>query len=186
MTAHQLSLESFDSDQPAEAARHPEYERGFAEGRAEAMASVEAGRRDAIAQLAGQLDDVNFGFEEARTQILVSLRGLMTDLADTIVPEVLNETFSQHLIETVLDVAEYHCAEPVIISVSPDNHASIEAALASSQAMFDINADHNLTDDQVTISHQESQQIIDFDALRRSLRTALLGLETMERKSAHE
>jgi flagellar assembly protein FliH len=178
-----LLLEAFDAPPPTEPepldGPSADWLDGFAAGQAEGMAQ---GRAEAEAQashlsqeLAKTLQDMAFGYAEARGQVLASLRPLFELLIDRMLPALAAETLGPWIAEALLDAARADSASPLVIELHPDRIESVQACLPPGMpASLQGNATLGLNAARLTRPLRESD--LDLDACLATLREALSSL----------
>ena len=181
MTASPIILENFDFGTEPNQIESVDYHRGVEDGIAEANASIELQRAKAISDLNATLSDLAFGYEEARQQMLSKITPLMMQISSHIVPDILENTFQQHLFETLKGAIEIECASDFKILVSPENAQLFDDSDVGEQLTYDILPDANLTGGQAIISCGEASQILDLTALTHTLQTALQSFDLSDR-----
>jgi len=181
MTASPIILENFDFGTEPNQIESVDYHRGVEDGIAEANASIELRRAKAISDLNATLSDLVFGYEEARQQMLSKIAPLMMQISSQIVPTILENTFRQHLFETLNNAIEIECASDFKILVSPENAPLFNDSEVGEQLAYDILPDAHLTAGQAIVSCGEASQILDLTALTDTLQTALQSFDFSDR-----
>ena len=120
MTFARIDLESFENDDTGQPIQSAEYQRGFQAGLKAAKISSDTVKSDALEAIAATLSDMSFGFAEAREFVLNSLKPLLAQVSETVVPKILHDTFGTHLIDVILAEFETHSERPIEIAVSPE------------------------------------------------------------------
>lgn len=98
---------------------------GLAQGRAEAEAEAAHLSRE----LAQNLQDMAFGYAEAREQVLLSLRPLVRLLTDRLLPALAAEGLGAWITEAVLEAARADTAVPMVVELHPDRLHAVQACL---------------------------------------------------------
>ena len=120
MSLARIDLESFDDAEPEPKKESADYLRGFGDGAASLEQRREAEINRAVTDVAAALQDLTFGFAEARLHILDRIRPLLAQIAESVLPDVLDSVFATHLTDTLLHYFEDASDVPVLIAVSPE------------------------------------------------------------------
>lgn len=181
MTLARVDLESFEENGAVPLKESPDYLRGFADGAAQAEQQNAAENSRAVADIASALQDMTFGFTEARIHILDRIRPLLAQIAETVLPDILNEAFAPHLIQALTQSFDDASDEPVMIAVAPEITGAVGETLASLDGKFKLVPDPKIALGQAILRRDDTQILIDFPGLLNALQTALHGLEPSER-----
>lgn len=177
MMATRFTLESFDSGTARAEVETLEYRRGFEDGLAEGNASIEIQAQKAITELTATLNDLAFGYEEARQQMLSKVAPIMIQISDLIVPAILEETFQQHLSEMLTNTVEAGCADGFEILVSPENADLLKHSDLGVSVPYRISPSVDLVAGQAAVITGEANQLLDLNALLETLSNALRGID---------
>ncbi len=175
-------LECFDD--PAESAfvETQDYKLGFVDGKAEALADIEARFALNVAELSSTLNDMAFGYAEARQTLLARIAPLLMQISDLVVPQILKATFEEHLKDTLLQAFEEACPPELQVLVSPENAQRLAQEGLGATHSFKIRPRTDLSDGQAVIGHEQSNTLLDLEALAESLSLALNGIDNFERR----
>ncbi len=126
-----LALQDFsdaDADRVTEqkAETLPGYDAGFAAGMAEAAAAQAA----VDAALVQAIEDISFGFAEARQIILQGLTPLFEALVAKILPATVDTTYHTRLVAQLTDAAHADVRQPCELIVHPDQVAAVSHLVA--------------------------------------------------------
>ena len=185
MISAQLSLEDFEANDVASVQQSPDYLRGFEHGQTAARAESATLQAEAIETLANTLSDMQFGYEEARGFLTAQIAPILSQLADVVLPEVLRDTFAQHLVETIMTAIGEATNEPLQIVVSPSQLRNLQAANLPELKQFEFVERSSLPDEQALILGGPCDVILDTQFLLHELQTALRGLDSPERTTQH-
>jgi flagellar assembly protein FliH len=185
MTLSPITLESFELTEPQTAPESPDFRRGFEAGLAAANETQQAATATAIQELSSTINDMNFGFEEARVHLLSKLRPLLSQLSEAALPEILHQSFGAHLNETIETQFNHLADETLSIAVTPEVASHLEANLQEKNPRFVFAADPDLDAGQAVIKGGNSQVMLDLQSLLHTLQTALSGLEAIQGMENH-
>ena len=149
--AQPLRLEDFETDTPsaefggfggdtgtAEPLRS--YEDGFADGQAAAAAAQDHG----IAALVQGLVDLDFTYAEARRDIMAGLAPLIRMMVDKLLPHLAQELLAEQIAILLQERLEAQSRSPITLTVHPDQHMAIAAAVAEGAPRISCAADPDL------------------------------------------
>lgn len=102
---------------------------GFREGLAQGRAEAEAESSHLSRELAQSLQEMAFGYAEAREQVLLSLRPLFGVLIDRLLPAFAAEALGPWVAETLLTSARTCSATPLEIELHPDRIEAVRPCL---------------------------------------------------------
>ncbi len=185
MSLGRISLEDFDSSVKGPKPQSTDFRAGFAEGHAAAMAEIAAQQAQASDEISNLLQDLRFGYEEARQHILSQLAPILSQVAEAVLPSVLQETFALHLADYVEMVARDGTGAPLEIAVPQQILERLaETTVFQSQGVC-VKGRADLSDGQALIVGGGTPVLLDLSNLLTELQTALRGLEGQERTLSH-
>ncbi len=160
----------------------PGYDAGYAAGFAAA-----ASAQDAIdAALVQSIEDLSFGFAEARQFVLQGLTPFFETLADLILPASVDPTFRVRLIEQLQTAVQTDAKQPCQLVLHPDQVASVQNLLRQI-AMTDVTvtgwADQPLH--AALIRRGPVETAIDADAVLDGLKDILTAFFDMTEERSH-
>lgn len=189
-----LLLEAFDAALPEAAPEPPPgpspdwldgHAAGHAEGLAQGAAEAEARSTHLSAELARSLQEMTFGYAEARAQVLESLQPLFRLLIDALLPAMAAEALGPWIAEALLDAARTDSAAPFAIALHPDRVASVAACLPPG-VPASLRPDPTLGPMAARLSLASRETDLDLDACLAALREALSALlDDSSRKVRH-
>lgn len=182
MTSNRINLEQFELDGLAPSQETPEFLRGYAQGKAETLETLEARETASLEELASMVGDMTFGYEDARQAVLAKLQPMLAQLAEVIVPKVLRETFASHLADHILEQFDDASTASFRVEVHPDQYQTIKARLSGLKGPVEFVGNPELTPGQAILDTNPTPVFLDLTALEAALQAALHGLETSERK----
>ncbi|NDV02527.1 hypothetical protein [Pseudoroseicyclus tamaricis] len=175
-------LEDFDTRAPAPEPPPPEpagpsadWLEGHAAGRAEAEAEAASRRDAAAAELAQVLEAMEFTFVEARAHVLASLRPLVSEMAEGLLPGLAEAARVPALIELVMAAAEEDARAPLRLTISPALHEALAPQLPlPAGPPLEVVADADLPDGRALLMTPEGRgTALDYadylDELRQTL-----------------
>lgn len=158
---------------------------GLADGRTEGRIEAEARSDHLSGELAQQLQEMTFGYAEARGQVLASLRPLFALLVDSLLPAMAAEALGPWIVEALLHAARVDSAAPLVLALHPDRIAVVGACLPPGFPAT-LRADPTLTPQAARMSLGPQETDLDLDACLAALREALSALlDETSRKVRH-
>ena len=178
-----LKLESFSHDveirrgiskfESFEALRESAYSDGVKSGAEAASRAFEDEKTRTLAPILEALNDMAFSQVEARQATLRSMRPMVEQLMQTILPESAHFGFGSEIAALLSKAYEKAPASKIIISVAPDSVAPIQELLSSSKADFEVVKDPDLNGLQARVNWQGGYDQIDLDAALKDMRSAI-------------
>lgn len=175
-------LESFEGDEGfAPNQPRPEDLPGYADGYAAGQIAADAAATRISADIASQLTEIQFGYAEARQDLLRGLTPLVNVLCDQILPDILDDVTSSHIFETLLIAAQTDVSAPITLSVHPRHVSSLKTVIESfTNAEFCLVEDPNLGAHEALIGTRTQETQLDTAALLDALKNALSMIVTPE------
>lgn len=186
MTTSSFKLESFENYEVGPAKPDPEYLRGYAAGLAEANANVDVAKARAISDVSTAINDISFGFAEARQHLLEALTPILHEIVGVVVPTILKESFGAHLFDEFTNKTSQALDGPIVIEVAQDVADELnQAVLAGTESQFEIHSNPSLDEGTALIKTKQTEVLLDLNSISHQLHDALLGLSTLERSPAY-
>lgn len=178
-----LKLESFSHDveirrgiskfESFEALRDSAYSDGVKSGAEAASRAFENEKTRTLAPILEALNDMAFSQVEARQTVLKSMRPMVEQLVQTVLPESARLGFGSEVADLLCKAYEKAPASQIMISVAPDAVASIQELLAPSKADFTVEPDPALGGLQARVNWRGGYDQIDLDAALQGIRTTI-------------
>lgn len=177
-----LVLEEFGASAVARAARvAPEhvseeqrlaaFEEGYRAGWDDAARALGEAHQKLSADLAQNLSDLAFTFHEARAHVLKGIEPLIRQFVARVLPEVARHALPGLVAERVGGVLQTAASAPLVLQVSPQSRAEVEAVLPAAPGFpLEIREEPTLAEGQVFIRAGEIEHAVD-------LTEALAGIE---------
>lgn len=159
---------------PDTEARLATYEEGYAAGWEDAAAARR--EEDALTEqeIARTLATMGFTLQEARQQVILSLRPLIEAVVTQILPVAARESLPHLVLDALIPLAEERASIPLQLRLNPASRGVIEKHLLRAAAPdFTIAEDASLSPGQVVVTAGDAGARIDLDAVARDIETAL-------------
>jgi len=178
-----LKLESFSHDveirrgiskfESFEALRDSAYSDGVKSGAEAASRAFADEKTRTLAPILEALNDIAFSQVEACQIMLKSMRPMVEQLVQAVLPESARLGFGAEVSALLCKAYEKAPASQIIISVAPDAVKSIQELLAPSKADFTVEADPALDGLQARVNWQGGYDQMDLDAALNGVRMAI-------------
>lgn len=119
------------SDLELEDERLTAFERGYSAGWEDALKAQGEDRASVIADLRQSLEDMSFTYHDAYSQMMLSLKGIVGTLLETVLPRALQHALVPGIVEEISAQVADHADVAVEVLVSPDLDEEVAAALSS-------------------------------------------------------
>lgn len=172
-----LQLERFDveharpwpdavDEAAVEESRLAAYEKGYSAGWEDAVIAQADDQSRVREDLARNLHDLSFTFEEARTHVLKGLEGLLRGMVDRILPDLARATLGTAVVARVMSEAVRGASVPIEVVVAPTSRAAVERALGDRPAVpVSLVEEPSLGEGQVHFRLGGEEHVLDIDAL---------------------
>lgn len=138
------------------------FENGYQAGWDDSAKAQTEDSRKVSADFAQNLRDLTFTYQEAYSAIVQSLRPLMKQMVDAVLPELAQETLGAQLADVMREMAVGSAGGPFKLVTSPANVTALEALLKSYPEFECIVVeDQCLGEGQVCISLETQEREID-------------------------
>ncbi len=140
-------LEVFDSTTPGtteivtlersaiEEDRLAAWEQGYRAGWDDAVAAQSEDRQRIGADLARNLQELAFTYQEARTHVLAGLEPLLVGIVGQLLPALARETLAPLVLERLMPMAEDLADQPVHLVLNPVARPAVEALLTGATGL---------------------------------------------------
>ncbi|MBC7131927.1 MAG: flagellar biosynthesis protein [Roseovarius sp.] len=162
------------TDVALEEERLAAFEKGYQAGWDDAVrAQSEEGHR-ITADLAQNLQDLRFTYEEAYSAVMAALRPLLTEMTASVLPQMARESLAPRIAEMLHDHARALGRQPIEIAAAPEDLPRLEH-LADGGLELRLVADDTLGAGQVYLRFGESEAEIDLPEVLAGITAAVSG-----------
>jgi flagellar assembly protein FliH len=148
---------------------------GFEEGLAQGTAEAEARATHLSQELAQNLQDMTFGYAEAREQVLLSLRPLFRLLTQRLLPRMVADGLGAWITEALLDAARADTGQPLVVELHPDRIEAVRACLPPGHPAV-LRENPELGPGMARLLRADRESELDLDACLATLTDALSAL----------
>jgi flagellar assembly protein FliH len=162
------------SAEAAEAQRLEAFEEGYRAGWDDAAKAQTEDEARVRADLARNLQDMSFTYQEAYAQIGRSLAPIFERISETLLPEIAHASLGAHLAEQLTALARSTAEGVAEITVAPESEPAV-AALLEEELPFTVRVrtDPMLGAGQAELAFGAAERAIDLDAAIMSMREAI-------------
>lgn len=170
-------LEDFDAPSdafvPASEPPPKTYEEGFQDGIEATKAAWERSNKRSLEDIAQVFSDIDIGFQEARSAVLLSLSPLVAAICDQVLPNLVAASLAPQLIELIQEAAAQGSTE-IGISLAPDDFATLQDSFhtpdGTSLRLF---SEGDLSPGQALFRTKSTECLLDIQRIHDLIREAL-------------
>ena len=155
------------------------WQSGFEAGYEKALQDTREEQAQLSAQVVQQLNDLSFGYHEARAHLEGTLRPLFDELVDTFVPHLAREAVVPLAAEELRNMANRLMEAPIQLRVAPGMEPVFRSILSEvDDVPLRLFADSNLHDQQVILTGATEEAAIDLRSLVEEIGSILGAMTT--------
>jgi flagellar biosynthesis/type III secretory pathway protein FliH len=155
-----------------EEAKVASFEQGYSAGWDDAVAAQQGDQGRIRADLARNLQSLSFTFQDARSHVLQSIRPLILEMVNRLLPEVAREALAPTVLEAVMPLAEELADAPLTLILNPAIRTQVEELLMQATGLpMAIEEEQTMPDGQVYIRFGTSETKVDLAQV-----TAVIGI----------
>jgi flagellar biosynthesis/type III secretory pathway protein FliH len=159
-----------------EEAKLAAYEQGYKAGWEDAANAQSENQSSIRADLARNLQQMSFTFQEARTHVLKALEPLLEEMVNRLLPETARETLAPLVLEKVMPMAEELTEQPVTLVLNPAVRAAVEGLLLEATGLpLIIEEEPTLPEGQVYIRLGPNEAKVDLTRVTKEIAAAVRG-----------
>ncbi|MCG3269093.1 hypothetical protein [Yoonia sp. I 8.24] len=183
----QLALESFEQHSDDAAAPSAEFEAGYEEGYAAAIATAK-GNQNALGDAFVQaISDVEFSHAEARAHILKSLTPLFTTVIEKLLPQLSYDSFGLLIVQAIYEAAQHDTAKLPVLQIHPNQRQAVETVAHEHGLEITITEDPTLASHAAWIGQARGETYLNVDSLLTETSATLSAIfEANKRMNSHE
>lgn len=147
-----------------EDARLRAYETGYSAGWEDATAASQDDQARINSELANNLQQMGFTFQEARAHILRSVQPLLTQLCTQLLPPLAQQALAPVVLETVMPLLEGLADTPLHVTLNPAARPAVEQLLSQAAGVpLVIVEEATLGEGQVYLRLAQAEHRVDLD-----------------------
>lgn len=145
-----------------EEAKVASFEQGYSAGWDDAVAAQQGDQGRIRADLARNLQTLSFTFQDARGHVLQSIRPLILEMVNRLLPEVAREALAPTVLEAVMPLAEGLADAPLTLVLNPAIRSQVEDLVAQATGLpMVIEEEPTMPDGQVYIRFGTTETKVD-------------------------
>lgn len=145
-----------------EEAKVASFEQGYTAGWDDAVAAQQGDQSRIRSDLARNLQSLSFTFQDARSHVLQSIKPLILEMVNRLLPEVAREALAPTVLEAVMPMAEELSDAPLTLVLNPAVRKQIEDLLTQATGLpMVIEEEPTMPDGQVYIRFGPSETKVD-------------------------
>ena len=167
-----------------EEAKLAAYEQGYKAGWEDAANAQSETQGSIQADLARNLQQLSFTFQEARSHVLKAVEPLLEEMANRLLPEMARETLAPLVLEKVMPMAEELTEQPVTLVLNPAVRAAVEGLLLEATGLpLTIEEEPTLPEGQVYIRLGTSEAKVDLSRVTKEIAAAVRGFFSLSEEN---
>lgn len=164
------------SEESLEDARLAAFEKGYQAGWEDASTAHANEQAHISAEFSRNLNDLSFTYHEAYSQVIRSIRPILTRMLDDIVPEVARHAFGFRLVEEAMGIFKKNGQGELVLTLSPASARQLEHHLTKELPMpVRILEDDTLGVGQAYLKLGEAEKCVDLDSLVAEMKALITG-----------
>lgn len=157
-----------------EEAKVASFEQGYSAGWEDAVAAQNGEQNRIRADLARNLQSLAFTFQDARSHVLQSIRPLILEMVDRLLPEVAREALAPTVVEALTPMAEGMADAPLTLVLNPAARAEVEDLVTQATGLpMVIEEEPSLPEGQVYIRLGPTETKVDLSQVTSDIATAV-------------
>ncbi|MCB6177930.1 flagellar biosynthesis protein [Rhodobacter sp. Har01] len=159
-----------------EEAKLAAYETGYKAGWDDAAAAQSEDQTRVRADLARNLQQLSFTYQEARSHILKALEPLLSEMVNRLLPETARETLAPLVLERIMPMAEDLADQPVTLVLNPAVRPAVEGLIEQATGLpLTIEEEPTLSDGQVYLRLGGTEAKVDLTRVTAEISAAVRG-----------
>lgn len=173
------------SEDALEETRLASFENGYQAGWEDASAAHAAEQSHISAEFSQNLQALNFTYHEAYNHVMTTLEPLLTQMVDTVLPDLANRTLGSRIVSEAIRMAREHAEPELKLTLSPASRSRLEPQLLADLPLpVGLVEDESLGEGQVFLKMGNSERRIDLDGLQVGMRAVITGFFNETKREA--
>lgn len=162
------------SEEILEETRAESFETGYSAGWEDAVSAKDQETNKVSATLATSLQDLNFTYTEAQSQLIQSLDPMFKVLTSAVLPDAMAASFGHHVVEQLTEMAKDQTDQGMAIVVAPGEGGAVRALLGESFTVpVSVTEDQLLEPGQAYLRVGNAERELNSSALMESVRDSI-------------
>ncbi|MFZ1470066.1 MAG: flagellar biosynthesis protein [Paracoccaceae bacterium] len=167
-----------------EEAKLAAYEQGYKAGWDDSVAAQSEDQGRIGADLARNLQQLSFTYQEARSHILKAIEPLLEEMVNRLLPETARETLAPLVLEQVMPMAEELLDQPIHLVLNPAVRVPVETLIAQATGLpMHIEEEPTLPEGQVYIRLGATEAKVDLTRVTADIAAAVRGFFSLSQES---
>lgn len=167
-----------------EEAKLAAYEQGYKAGWDDSAAAASEDQTRIRADLARNLQQLSFTYQEARSHILKAVEPLLEEMVSRLLPETARETLAPLVLEQVMPMAEELTDQPVSLVLNPSMRMAVESLIAQATGLpMLIEEEPTLPEGQVYIRLGTTEAKVDLTRVTADIAAAVRGFFSLSEET---
>lgn len=168
-----------------EEAKLAAYESGYKAGWDDAASAQSEDQTRIRADLARNLQQLSFTYQEARSHIIKSIEPLLDEMVSRLLPETSRETLAPMVLEQIMPMVEDLTDQPVTLVLNPSVRAAIESLIEQATGLpLNIEEEPTLPDGQVYIRLGTAEAKVDLTRVTAEIAAAVRGFFNLAQEAS--
>jgi flagellar biosynthesis/type III secretory pathway protein FliH len=168
-----------------EEARLAAYEQGYTAGWDDAVSAQSDDQTRLGAEIARNLQELAFTYQEARAHVLRAIEPLLAEMATRVLPDTARAALAPMIVETLRPLAATLADTPLILTINPVARPAVEALVDRAGALpVTIETEAALGEGQARLRLGESETRIDLDRAVTDIAAAVRGFFELQQSEA--
>lgn len=164
------------TDVSLEEQRLAAFESGYQAGWDDSLKAQSENALRVSSDLAQNLHELSFTYQEAYASILKSLEPLLRGMVDAVLPRAAQATLGSRISDMLYELAKVHGQEPVQIVAAPANSAAIEELITADLPLpVTVKSEPSLGDGQVLIRIGGTEREVDLSEVLAEIDRSVTG-----------
>lgn len=169
-----LHLESFDNGGSGPSESHPEFLRGFEDGKSAGLSEAAEKGADQLTMLQSTLEDAQFTYAEARQAVLADLNAIIEATISQLLPTVATVGLAETLRQDLQNSLKNSTPAAMVLSVPPALAELCEQIVADTGAgHVSVRSDPLIGEHAIWFDSDIQQSCVDFEQALTAARSAL-------------
>ena len=157
-----------------EEAKVASFEQGYSAGWEDAVAAQNGDQNRIRADLARNLQSLAFTFQDARSHVLQSIRPLILEMVERLLPEVAREALAPTVLDTLTPMAEELADAPLTLVLNPAVRGEVEDLVTRATGLpMVIEEEPSLPEGQVYIRFGPTETKVDLSQVTADIAAAV-------------
>lgn len=167
------------SEEVMEEAKLASFENGYSAGWDDAVDAKDKETTRISTMLAGSLEDLNFTYHEAQSQLIESLDPMFKVLTSVVLPDTMAATFGHHVVDHLSEMAKSQVNQPMEIVVGGGEANALRALIGDNFPVeVHVREDASFTEGQAQLRVGSAERELNSGALIDSIREAIEAFST--------